>query len=74
MTPVVIPDALLSDPFYPRLKEHLVESTGLAYYHDKDADFARRIGHRLESLGCGIAGRILMCFGTRSAVPPNWTV
>jgi len=53
---VLLPDALLSDPSYLRLKEHLVESTGLAYYDDKDADFARRIGSRLSSLGlrdCG---------------------
>jgi chemotaxis protein methyltransferase CheR len=36
---------------YPRLKEHVVGSTGLAYYADKDADLARRISHRLSSLG-----------------------
>lgn len=50
-------DALLSDPLYLRLKQHLVESTGLAYYDDKDGDFARRIGNRLASLGireCGL--------------------
>jgi chemotaxis protein methyltransferase CheR len=52
----LLPDPLLSDPFYLRLKEHLVESTGLAYYEDKDSDLARRIGYRLASLGlrdCG---------------------
>ena len=47
----LLPDALLNDPSYSRLKEHLVESTGLAYYNDKDADFARRVGCRLASLG-----------------------
>jgi chemotaxis protein methyltransferase CheR len=46
----MLPDALLSDPCYFRLKAHLVEATGLAYYEDKDADFARRIGSRLASL------------------------
>jgi chemotaxis protein methyltransferase CheR len=45
------PDALVGDPLYPRLKEHVVGSTGLAYYADKDADLARRISHRLSSLG-----------------------
>ena len=39
------------DPLYPRLKEHLVESTGLAYYADKDVDLARRVGRRLSTLG-----------------------
>ncbi len=45
------PDALVGDPLYPRLKEHVVASTGLSYYADKDADLARRISHRLSSLG-----------------------
>lgn len=45
------PDELLSDPLYSRLKEHLIAATGLAYYADKDADLARRIGRRLSSLG-----------------------
>jgi chemotaxis protein methyltransferase CheR len=45
------PDALITDPLYPRLKEHLVESTGLTYYTDKDADLARRVGRRLSILG-----------------------
>ena len=45
------PDALVGDPVYPRLKEHVLGSTGLAYYADKDADLARRISYRLSSLG-----------------------
>jgi chemotaxis protein methyltransferase CheR len=45
------PDALIMDPLYPRLKEHLVESTGMAYYTDKDVDLARRVGRRLSTLG-----------------------
>jgi chemotaxis protein methyltransferase CheR len=44
-------DSLLDDPLYPRLIEHLVESTGLAYYADKDHGFARRVGRRLASTG-----------------------
>jgi chemotaxis protein methyltransferase CheR len=49
-SPTMLPDALLSDPCYFRLKGYLVEATGLAYYEDKDADFARRIGCRLANL------------------------
>jgi chemotaxis protein methyltransferase CheR len=45
------PDALVGDPLYTRLKEHLVESTGLTYYADKDIDFARRVGRRLSTIG-----------------------
>ncbi len=49
--PLPTQDALVNDPFYSRLKEHLVEATGLAYYADKDADLARRVGRRLTSVG-----------------------
>jgi chemotaxis protein methyltransferase CheR len=45
------PDQLLRDPLYPRLKEHVVGSTGLAYYEDKDVALAQRIGSRLACLG-----------------------
>ena len=45
------PDRLVGDPLYARLKEHLVESTGMTYYADKDADLARRVGRRLSSTG-----------------------
>src|ERR1700722_19185565 len=42
---------LTSDPFYPALKAHLIQTTGLVYYADKDEDLARRIQRRLSSLG-----------------------
>jgi chemotaxis protein methyltransferase CheR len=45
------PDGLVGDPLYPSLKAHVVGSTGLAYYADKDVDLARRIRHRWSSLG-----------------------
>jgi chemotaxis protein methyltransferase CheR len=48
---MVSPDAVIGDPLYPRLKEHLIDSTGLAYYVDKDADLARRLGRRLSTTG-----------------------
>jgi hypothetical protein len=41
-------EALVDDPFYPRLKKRLVESTGLSYYIDKDTDLAGRIRRRLS--------------------------
>src|SRR5580698_8252946 len=44
-------DELICDPMYPKLKQHVVGSTGLAYYEDKDADLAQRIGGRLACLG-----------------------
>ena len=45
------PGALVGDPLFPVLKQHVVGSTGLAYYTDKDTDLAWRISHRLSSLG-----------------------
>src|SRR5882724_4737461 len=45
------PEAMVSDPLYLRLKQHLVESTGLAYYADKDSDLARRVGRRFSTIG-----------------------
>ena len=40
-------EALLSDPAYSRLKERVVESTGLTYYIGKDAELAGHIRRRL---------------------------
>jgi chemotaxis protein methyltransferase CheR len=45
------PDELLGDPLFSRLKEYVIESTGLSYYSDKDADLARRIRRRLSDFG-----------------------
>jgi len=39
------------DPAYSQLKEYLIESTGLAYYLDKDSDLAERISRRLPKVG-----------------------
>jgi chemotaxis protein methyltransferase CheR len=41
----------LRDPFYSQLKEHVIASTGLAYYADRDADLAAVIDRRLEERG-----------------------
>jgi chemotaxis protein methyltransferase CheR len=55
----ISPEALVRDPHYPQLKEHVVKSTGLAYYSDKDAELARRVGHRLASTGASDCGSYL---------------
>jgi chemotaxis protein methyltransferase CheR len=47
---------LIHDPAFGKLKEYLIESTGLAYYSDKDTDLAARVSNRLALLkldGCG---------------------
>jgi chemotaxis protein methyltransferase CheR len=42
---------ILSDPLYPDLKRDVLEHTGLAYYADKDEDFAARISRRFAVRG-----------------------
>ncbi len=42
--------AVIADADYALLKSHVIESTGLAYFRDKDEDLARRIAGRLEAL------------------------
>jgi len=46
-----VTETLIGDPLYPELKEQLIQSTGLAYYLDKDVDLARRVGRRLSTTG-----------------------
>jgi len=49
------PDLLVADVYYRNLKNYLIESTGLAYYLDKDSELAEKIAKRLEALnmsGC----------------------
>jgi chemotaxis protein methyltransferase CheR len=41
----------LSDPGYALVKQHLIASTGLAYYADKDEDLMRRIRRCMSSTG-----------------------
>jgi chemotaxis protein methyltransferase CheR len=43
-------DNLIRDADYLALKHHVIESTGLAYYADKDPDFAARISVRMSEL------------------------
>ena len=44
------PPSLLDDPEFPSLKKHILDATGLKYYHDRDPDLAFRISHRLSNL------------------------
>jgi chemotaxis protein methyltransferase CheR len=46
----VTTNPLIHDPGFTALKNHLIESTGLAYYSDKDNDLATRISARLSEL------------------------
>ncbi len=54
-SPALRAPALMSDPGYRSLKQYLVESTGLAFYQDKDVDLAEKIAKRLSAIrqaGC----------------------
>jgi len=51
ISPSGLCEPLVLDPAYTRLKEHLIDSTGLAYYSDKDTDLADRISRRLSKVG-----------------------
>jgi chemotaxis protein methyltransferase CheR len=42
---------LAADGAYPALKRYVVGATGLAYYDDKDSDFADRVLKRLGAVG-----------------------
>lgn len=41
----------ISNPDFLRLKDYLIAATGLAYYADKDADLAARVGRSMERAG-----------------------
>ncbi len=42
--------AILADPDYPQLKNHILDQTGLAYYADKDEDLAARVSRRFAAI------------------------
>ncbi|QEL16617.1 CheR family methyltransferase [Limnoglobus roseus] len=51
-----------ADPDFPRIKDYVIRATGLAYYADKDADLAARLGARMGVRGvtdCGAYLRVL---------------
>ena len=41
---------LNNDPVYERLKAHIIDVTGLAYYRDKDIELAAHLARRLDAL------------------------
>jgi len=43
--------AILHDPAYQTLKDHVLDHTGLRYYEGKDEDFATRLARRFTALG-----------------------
>lgn len=64
--------ALRSDPGYSALKDYVLSYTGLAYYADKDEDFATRLSRRLLARGvssCGTYLGFLTGLDERSAGP-----
>ena len=42
---------VLQDPGYNRLKDHLIESTGLSFYTDRDEPLSKLVAERLAVLG-----------------------
>ena len=55
----MIPSAVIADPDYQRLKGQLIQSTGLAYYQNRDEELARHIAPRLEEFGLDGCGAYL---------------
>jgi len=47
------------DPFFPRLKALVIETTGMAFYADKDGELARILGERIEAAGVKGCARYL---------------
>lgn len=57
MTQAVLhPEEMLDDPFFERLKAHVIEVTGLAYYATQDAELARHLSERLADLNLSTCG------------------
>jgi chemotaxis protein methyltransferase CheR len=61
--------ALLADPAFERLRNWVVEHTGLGYYSDKDNDFASRILRRLAARGATDGGEYLALLQDPAAGP-----
>lgn len=69
--PLPSSEALVADPLFPALKERVVGSTGLAYYKDRDTDFAHRIRRRLSSVGATDCTAYLDILGDPHRGPPE---
>lgn len=53
------PAAVVGDPFFQRLKSLVIDSTGMAFYADKDEDLARIVAARLAETGLSGCARYL---------------
>ncbi|MEW5728096.1 MAG: CheR family methyltransferase [Pseudomonadota bacterium] len=51
--------SLIADSFFPRLKALVIDTTGMAFYADKDDDLARIVGERMAEVGVGGCARYL---------------
>ena len=67
------PHPLRADPSYHPLKDHLIASTGLAYYRDREDDLAARVAARLAERGCAAARPTSTCSATGRGARPNST-
>lgn len=47
----IVKNSLVNDPYFSRLKALVIETTGMAFYSDKDDDLARIIGERVAEIG-----------------------
>ncbi|HTU24642.1 MAG TPA: protein-glutamate O-methyltransferase CheR, partial [Pirellulales bacterium] len=47
---------LVDDPYYARLKDHVIAATGLAYYNDRDDDLSAHFERRLTELALADCG------------------
>jgi chemotaxis protein methyltransferase CheR len=57
------PLAVAADPFFARLKSLVIETTGMAFYADKDEDLARIVAARLAQTGLTSCARYLDLIG-----------
>lgn len=53
------PTTLSSDPYFARLKQHVIGVTGLAYYAHKDEELTTHLTRRLEASGTADCGEYL---------------
>ncbi|MBC7905789.1 MAG: protein-glutamate O-methyltransferase CheR [Rhodospirillaceae bacterium] len=56
---MMAPAVLVADPYFPRLKSLVIETTGMAFYADKDEDLARIVAARMAETGLMPCARYL---------------
>jgi chemotaxis protein methyltransferase CheR len=60
------PQALVAEPFFPRLKSLVIDTTGMAFYLDKDDDLARIVVERMVQTGAAGCAAYLDLLSARS--------